>query len=109
MTKSKGKKPTNKDRDKTLVAHESALRQLIPQFNQLYGQVQDFFAIFSMFVEHLGKDDSFGKFVEAKMEEAKKQEEESKNEKSKIVDSKGDPVKSSRTTNFDAGTTVENS
>ena len=72
MTKSKGKKPTNKDRDKTLVAHESALRQLIPQFNQLYGQVQDFFAIFSMFVEHLGKDDSFGEFVKAKMESLNK-------------------------------------
>ena len=99
MTKSKGKKPTNKDRDKTLAAHESALRQLIPQFNQLHAQVQDFFAVFSMFVEHLGKDESFGKFVEKKLEQAQK---EKLDDTPKIVDSAGNPVQASEDNKADS-------
>jgi undecaprenyl pyrophosphate synthase len=76
MANTKGKKPTNKDRDKALRLHEQALRDLIPKFNQLHNQVQDFFAVFSMFVEFMGKDDEFGEFVKSKIEKAKQEQEE---------------------------------
>jgi len=76
MASTKGKKPTNKDRDKAIRMHEQALRDIIPKFNGLYNQVQDFFAVFSMFVEMMGKDDEFAEYVKSKLEKAKKLQEE---------------------------------
>lgn len=75
MSKPKGKKPTNKERDRALSIHDNALRELVPKFNELFTQVQDFFAIFSMFVEFLGKDDEFGKFVQKRVKEINKEKE----------------------------------
>ena len=95
MATTKGKKPTNKDRDKAIRMHEQAIRDIIPKFNGLYNQVQDFFAVFSMFVEMMGKDEEFGEYVKCKIKEA----EEVKNEKTpEIVGPDGKPVQSAEVT-----------
>ena len=95
MASTKGKKPTNKDRDKAIRMHEQALRDIIPKFNSLYNQVQDFFAVFSMFVEMMGKDDEFAEYVKSKLEQANKLQEENN---VKIVGADGNPVKSTENT-----------
>lgn len=95
MASTKGKKPTNKDRDRAIRMHEQALRDIIPKFNSLYNQVQDFFAVFSMFVEMMGKDDEFAEYVKSKLEQANKLQEENN---VKIVGADGNPVKSTENT-----------
>ena len=98
MASTKGKKPTNKDRDKAIRMHEQALRDIIPKFNSLYNQVQDFFAVFSMFVEFMGKDEEFSEFIKTKLAEAKKKDEEAKKNADnkaktpKIVDANGKDI-----------------
>ena len=86
MTKTKGKKPTNKDRDKTLAMHDAYIREVATKFNGLYNQVQDFFAVFSMFVELMGKDKELAEFIEKRVKEAKDAEKPKVN----ILDEKGE-------------------
>lgn len=88
MAKQQGKKPTNKDRDKAITNHEAFIRDLAPKYNQLHAQVQDFFAVFSLFVEFLGKDEEFSEFVESKLKEAN----EKNAEKPKIVGADGKDI-----------------
>lgn len=89
MSKPRGKKPTNKERDQILGIHDDALRKMVPKFNELFTQVQDFFAIFSMFVEFMGKDDEFGKFVQKRVAEINEEKENAK----KIVGPDGSELK----------------
>jgi len=72
MTAKKGKKPTNKERDHALTLHDAMIREIGTKFNGLHNQVQDFFAVFSMFVELLEKEDEFAEYISTKVEEAKK-------------------------------------
>ena len=84
MAKTPGKKPTNKDRDQAIMNHETFIQQFVPNYNKLHAQVQDFFAVFSMFVEFMGKDKEFSTFVKTKVAEAQKKDEEArKNAESK--------------------------
>jgi len=95
MAVNKGKKPTNKDRDKAIGAHDAVIREIVPKYNSLYNQVQDFFAVFSMFVEMLGKDDEFGEYVTKKVEEAKNEQESKAKELDKEMEGTRDVPKDS--------------
>jgi|ETNmetMinimDraft_21_1059911.scaffolds.fasta_scaffold88999_1 hypothetical protein len=94
MTKARAKKPTNKERDKAIGMHDAYLREIGNKFNALYNQVQDFFAVFSMYVEYCEDDEEFGKFVESKIKEAKANDEKAK-KKTKILDKSGNTTPSS--------------
>ena len=98
MAKTPGKKPTNKDRDQAIMNHETFIRQLSPNYNALHAQVQDFFAVFSMFVEFMGKDAEFSEFIKTKLAEAEKKDKEAKKNADnkaktpKIVDANGKDI-----------------
>ena len=83
MSKTKGKAPTNKQRDAAISKLDNAMRQMVPFTQQLSNRIDDIFAVFSMFVEYTKNDKGFGKFVEKKVEEGKKQQEEQANAEAK--------------------------
>lgn len=103
MTK-KGNKPTNKDRDKALMQHDAVIREIVGKFNGLYNQVQDLYAIFSMFVEYQDADEGFADYIEQKSKEVQEVQDA---EKPKIVGADGNVIESSKDSSVGSTGSVE--